>query len=281
MNGFVYPNVEKYLDGSTPRDVSKAYPIPTGDFWEAVAHGDVAGHSIIHKFGSALATTTLKPISLILDYQTPTAPVALEVVSDAGADATGGIGATKITVVGLDANWDEVIQVIDMAGVTPVAIPTSLFRLYRWYVSESGSYATSTVGSHVGNLSIQVAGAGAVWSTIPIVPLARGQSEIAAYTIPIGFTGYLVSKSVHVASTKICDFYFFQRPNADDVITPYTGTFRITELESGVDSQSDTLFRAPKGPHVGPCDIGFMAKMNTGSAVVSAEFELLLIQDGF
>jgi len=38
-------------------------------------------------------------------------------------------------------------------------------------------------------------------------------------------------------------------------------------------------FKAPKGPFVGPCDIGFMAKVSLTTGQTSCEFELLLIED--
>ena len=54
---------------------------------------------------------------------------------------------------------------------------------------------------------------------------------------------------------------------------------RITEREIGVQGGFDHHFAVPKGGHVGPCDIGFMAKVASGTASLSVEFELLLIDD--
>ena len=99
---------------------------------------------------------------------------------------------------------------------------TNLIRLYRWYVSSSGTYATQSAGSHVGDLTIRASGAGAIWSTIPNTPFPSGQSEVGCYTIPTGYTGYLLTKNIFTDTSKTADIFFFKRENADDVSAPYS-----------------------------------------------------------
>lgn len=248
-------------------------------FYLEVSKGKIDGHILVHKFGAGAVTTTLAPVSQLNKYQTPTTAVALEVVSDDAQDNASGTGAREITIIGLDENWNEVTQTVVPTGVTPVALDTNLIRMYRWYVSSSGTYATQTAGSHAGNLTIQVSGAGATWDTIPITPFPVGQSQIGAYTIPIGKTGYLVGKLVFTDTAKVADVYMFQRNNADDVTAPYTGTMRLIEREVGVAGGFDHHFEAPKNGFVGPCDIGFLAKVTSGTAEMSVEFELLVVDN--
>lgn len=252
------------------------------EFYLDVARGLIPKHFIVHKFGAGSITTALAPVTQTNAYQTPTAAVALELVSDNVADAQNGVGAREITVTGLDANWDELIQVVSTHatdGTIAVSIPTSLIRVYRWFVSSTGTYASSTAGSHVGNLSVQVSGGGTVWDTIPALPFPAGQSQIGAYTIPTGFTGYLVGKLVYTDTGKTADIYFFQRNNADDVSTPFSGAMRIVEREIGIQGGFDHHMILPKNGFVGPCDLGFMGKVTSGTADISVEFEILLIQD--
>jgi hypothetical protein len=249
------------------------------DYYTEVVKGNIAGHSMIHKFGAALLTTTLAPITNSGFYRVPTTATALEFVSDSTDDDIVGTGAQKITITGLDSNWEEVSQTIETDGTTPVAIPTSLTRVYRWYVSQSGSYATQTVGSHAGVLTIRESGGGDTWSEIPITPFPIGQSQIAVYTVPAGKTAYLLSKNIFVDTTKTADIYFYQRPLANDVTTPYTGTMRLIEREVGVQGGYDLRTKAPKGPFVGPCDLGFMGNVSVGTADASAEFELLVVDN--
>ncbi len=254
----------------------------TRDFLIEVAKGNIAGHSLVHKFGSADITTAIVPITSALVYQTPTVAASLEFVSSAAGDALNGVGAREITFIGLDASWNE--QTVVMAthatdGTTAVAISGTWFRLYRWYVSQSGTYATAVTGSHVGTLTTRVSGAGATWDTIGIAPLALGQSEIGVYTIPTGKTGYLMSKLITVDGIKEANVFFFQRPFADDVTTPFTGTMRLVEHEVGIQQNLNVPTESPKGPFVGPCDIGFLGETTAGTAEVSVEFELLIVDN--
>ena len=63
--------------------------IGSKDFLIEVAKGNIAGHSIIEKFGSAVVGTALTPVSVSTVYETPTSAVALEIVSsDANDTAT-------------------------------------------------------------------------------------------------------------------------------------------------------------------------------------------------
>ena len=249
------------------------------DFYTEVAKGNVPGHSIIHKFGSALLTTTQQVITRTGSYQTPTSVVSLEIVSDSSNDTAAGIGAQEVTVIGLNADWEEVTFTVIMNGLTPVPLGTDLIRLYRWYVSRSGSYADSVTSSHVGVLSIQVLGAGTMWDFIPNTPLPYGQSTMGAYTVPKKKKGYLLSKQIFVDSTKSADIYFFKRESADDVTPPYSGARRLLENEIGVAGTLTMDFRSPKGPFIGPCDIGFFGSVGVATAFTSVEFEILLVDD--
>lgn len=248
------------------------------DFLAEVAKGRVPGYSLVQKFGAGLLTTTLKPIAQSGIYKTPSSATALEYVG-AATDTALGAGAREITLQGLDEDWEEVTQVIATNGTTAVPIPIPLTRLYRWYVSKSGTYATMSTGSHVGIQTIREAGAGATWSTIPITPFPIGQSQIGVYTVPKGKVAYLLSKHIFTDTSKTADIYFFQRTNADISTAPFS-PMRLVEREVGVQGGYALEFMAPKGPFIGPCDIGFMGKVSLTSADCSVEFELLIIDVG-
>jgi len=267
--------------GNTGMASSTCYPCPQDPFYLAVAKGDVPGHSLVHKFGSATVGTTLSHIHTDGIYQTPTTAVALEFVSDNAGDNSAGLGAREVTIIGLDANWEETTQTLITNGVTPVQLDTDLVRLYRWYVSSSGVYSALGLQPHLGNIEIRVSGGGATWSTISNTPASFSQSQIGFYTVPINKTAYLLSKHISVASTKIADVYFVQRPFADDVTTPFSGVRRIIEREVGLSSGFSITSVTPKGPYIGPCDLGFYGKVNLTTGVISVEFELLIVDDGF
>ena len=251
----------------------------TEDWFTEVKKGNVAGHSVVHKFGAGALSTTLAPIDQDSTYPTPTTSQALEFLSSSLLDTSAGTGAREITIQGLAGDWSEITQTLVTSGTGAVALSSNLTRLYRWYVSDSGTYATEIAGSHAGILTIRAAGGGTVWSTIPITPFPIAQSQIGVYTVPINKTAYLYSKNIFTDTSKAADIYFFQRPLANDVTTGFTGIMRLVQREVGVTGGYNLRTSFPKGPFVGPCDIGFMGQVSVGTAECSVEFELLLVDD--
>ena len=244
-----------------------------------IASKEIDGYHAVHKFGAGELTSIMKPISQGGFYRVPTTPTSLEFVSDDVDDTYLGAGARQITITGLDSSWEEVTFTINTSGTTAVALPIDLLRVYRWYVSSSGTYATQTVASHQGELELREVGGGQTWSIIPNSPFPVGQSEIGVYTIPKGKTGYLLSKFMFTDTTKTADIFFYGRCFADDVTTPYSGTMRLVEREIGLTEGQSITYQIPKGPFVGPCDIGFMGRVSSGTVDVSVEFELIVIDD--
>jgi hypothetical protein len=259
-------------------------PLYVQDWKVEVSKRNIPGHSIVQKFGSNRAVTqTLAVISDSGVYMTPTTAQALEFVSDDAADTAAGVGAREITIEGLDSNWEPVIQTLATNGTTPVALTTNLTRLYRWYVSGSGTYASLSAVSYAGTLTIQTAGGGSVWSTIPdgTTLVFPGQSLIGSYTVPNGYKAYLLDQHITVDSNKECSVYFMQRPDADVISAPFSAR-RIVDETLGLVSDVNKEHPIPKGPFIGPCDLGYIGKKDaSGTAALTVEYDLLLIQDGF
>jgi hypothetical protein len=250
------------------------------EWYQRVSNGEVPGYSLVHKFGAGELGTTVAPVTLTGSYFTPTTAQALEFISSSAEDTSLGDGAREVTVIGLDLNWLEVEQTVITNGTTPVQLTTDLTRLYRWYVSSSGTYSSAEGGSsHSGDLTIRASGGGDDWTLIENTPLSTGQSQIGVYTIPKFKKAYGLSKSIFVDTTKVADIYVFYRDNCDDITSPFSGTRRIVEREVGVTGGFQREYVAPLGPFTGPCDIGFMAKVSQGSGFMSCEFDLLLIDE--
>lgn len=254
--------------------------------WLDISRGLVTGMQTIEKFGyNANIGTGFTPVCSAGVYRTPTSAVSLELLSSAAADAQNGVGARTITIEGLDANWEfQSVTTSTNAtnGTTATAISGTWLRVFRAWVASSGTYATQSSGSHVGTITIRVAGGGATWANIPLVnSFPVGQSLIGAYTVPLGYTGYIFLKEVTADTGKTIDAAYFIRENADDVTTPYTGTMRVKSLKSGLSGGSGFSTgenRVPLGPFIGPTDIGFLAS-GASTPEVSVEFEIFLIQE--
>lgn len=249
-------------------------------FFVEVAKGNVPGHSIVHKFGHSDVGTTLQPITFSGVYKTPTTAVALEFVSDDVNDTAAGTGAREITITGIGVNYDEITQVIATNGTTAVAIPISLLRLYEWYVSASGTYATQSAGSHVGTLIIRVASAGATWSAIDDIAFPHGRSEIGVYTIPDGYRGYIIHQDIDVDSNKSAEITIFKREGIDIITAPFTPMTVVSDYV-GVSGHRPGFLKIPMNSFPARTDIGFMGRIASGTADITVHFGILLIEDGY
>lgn len=237
--------------------------------------------SLVHKFGrNPSLTTSYTPISIGAIYRTPQVSGATKVRVKAGnaADTADGNGAREVTIVGLNASGEEVSETLATAGGS--AGPNSTYeyiRLYRAFVSKSGTYASQSGGSHTADVVIENAAGTQDWLTIDVDGFAFGQSEIAAYTVPLGYEAWIPSQHIYVQTTKPVDVVFFQRPGILETAAPYQA-MRVIQSYVGMDaaSASDHQF-TPIGPIAELTDIGYMAK-GASTPSISVDFDILLFR---
>lgn len=158
----------------------------TGDymmFKVAVGLGKVPGYRIFRKFGMnddvpASGTEYMWPPGT--PRVLPTSVGVCSVSSTAAADDVAGTGAQTVTIEGLDANYDEISETVDMDGVTPVNTTASFLRVNRAFVATAGSGA-----ENAGDISISIGG-----NLQAFIEDTEGQTHQTLYTVPAGH--YLV-----------------------------------------------------------------------------------------
>ena len=248
---------------------------PANDFAALSARG-LTNYDVVHKFGRNSAVgTSFVAISLVGNYQMPTTAQALEIISSDANDTAAGTGARVVTVQGLDANWAAISQDVPMNGTTAAALTTNMTRLYRAFVKESGTYATGSVGSHAGDITIRAAGGGASWSLLSSTDYARAQSELGAYSVPAGKSALVRNILVSVDSNKFVDVLLMHRAEADVVIAPYGASRIVFELGS-ISGERTVRTNAPFDSFAGPCDLYFLGKVSSGTTEVDVDFEIWL-----
>jgi len=254
--------------------------------WLDVSRGLTSGMSVIKKFGRNPAVgTSFAPITRGGQYRTPQPSAATTLRVKAGGnanDTAAGTGAREITLEGLGSDFLPLTETLATAGASASSATASTFtRLFRAYVSESGTYATASAGSHAGAITIENGSGGTDWVTIGATDFPKSQSEIAAYTIPSGYTGYVKLKNISVDSGKTVEIIFFAREGADATAAPYKAMRSQSAFAGVAGGTLNNLTGAeiPFGPYTGPCDVGFLAKVSTGTASVSAEFEIYLVDE--
>ena len=252
------------------------------DFPLDVAKGEVPGHSVIQKFGrNSAVSSSFVPICLSGFYRTPTTNTALEVVSTDVDDNASGAGARTIYYEGLQVSGGNLVvvsDVVELDGTTAVALPDSLIRLYRWYVASSGVYASQSVGSHQGDITIQESGAGNVWSKIENNGFPRAQSQIGVYTVPTGYTAYVSKISYSVESDKEADILMFKREGVLNTSAPYNAMTLVTEINSATGNYT-VEYRTPL-KFEEETDFGFLGKLKSNTGPMTVDFEIKLIENG-
>ena len=127
------------------------------------------------------------------------------------------------------------------------------------------------------------AGGGATWATIPTITTAfgAGESLIGAYTVPAGYTAFILSQIFSIDGNKSANLYFFNRSDANDVSSPYTGVMKTQSIYTGASNVYQFEHKANKS-YSEYTDIGFLASYTSGGTVsIAVEFELLLIDNTY
>ena len=150
--------------------------------WEQGATlGRIGGHSRVAQYGhtpTAAAGTDVWEGASAYPFQA--AATKLEILSASASDTAAGTGARTFTIVGLDANFNVISEVITLAGVTPVQTVNSYLRVNGLTIASAGSGNTNA-----GDVTLRVTGAGASQA---IARAGYGYAKQAIYTVPAGFT---------------------------------------------------------------------------------------------
>ena len=251
----------------------------TQDFLIEVAKGNVAGHSLVHKFGkNEDVGATFEPLSIGALYNTvqPAAATALRVKAGNAADTAAGDGAREITFIGLDETGAEVTEAEATAGESASTATTATFiRLYRAYVSSSGLYAGAGVDSMTADIVIEST-APVDWATIEKPDVGRSQTQIGQYSVPLGKTAYVMAYTLTTDALKEVDFLFFQRGSILDAAAPYEARRTVIEHVGIKGTISGTFSGAQKFTEL--TDIGWMCKA-ASAAEVTVDFDILLVDN--
>lgn len=264
----------------TPSNDNRRLPVATSvignehypvyiDFLLEVNKGLVPGHSLIHKFGQNLVATTIEQdvwgqggvMSFLQAAET------MDVVSsDTINDISTGDNARTVTIIGLDANFNEISEDITLLA-TAVTTTQEFIRVYRMYVTGTGTYGATNAG----NITATATTEGTVQCNISI---DDGQSGTTHLTIPAGYTGYLFRVSITVDSNQACDFHLIKREGADVVAAPFT-PYRSIHHWEGISQEGETLGAYHELPE--KTDVWFTCKMKQATGEVDVDYDVLLV----
>ena len=166
----------------------------------AVAMGHIPGYHIVDKFGwnpdvdtaadedvwSNGGVYTGQPVGFV--------PETVDVFSDDAADTTAGTGARTVEITGLLTSTATVYttETLTLNGVTPVTSTNTWYRVNRARVLTAGSG-----GENAGNITIQATTTTS--NVFAFIGVGFNQSQVAAWTVPIGHTLYIKTVEVGIS----------------------------------------------------------------------------------
>ena len=238
--------------------------------------GKLAGYSTVAKFGrnDDVGTGAYEDIWVNGGtYNWLQAASAVRVKAGGNiADDSGGAGAQKVMIAGLDENWMQVEEEVTLAGASASSPTTTTFiRVYRAYVTDAGAYT----GSNTAAIVIETTGD----VTVASIGAGLGQTQLGIYTVPAGKTAYLVRVFINVSQVgnKQVNVRMWQRQNADDVTTPFASK-RLVDIWDEVAGQvAVSHLSYPSFP--AKTDVWFDAIADTAASAVDVRFDMILVDD--
>jgi hypothetical protein len=238
-----------------------------------VARNQIMGHYALFKFGinGDVGTSVETVWAQGGTYVYPTAATVMKISSSSADDAAAGTGARTISIAGLDASYNEISETVTLNGQTEVNTVNSYLRITRMFVVTAGSGATA--------VGVIYAGTGTVTSGVPatvygMIAIGANQTQMAFWTVPAGYTLYLMGtfySSGNSTANAFTNFQLIQRPlggvfrQQSSTRTPGSGDF-VLDLHTPVAFPEKT-------------DIEIRAIASAGSSNVSAEFEGIYIKN--
>lgn len=257
--------------------------ITNKDFYLEVAKGNVAGHSVINKFGHAHdgVQTTATDIWDRADstptqqiWVAPTTARIHQIVSSSASDTSGGAGTRTLRVYGL-TGWstNEVSEDITMNGTTDVATSNAYVIIHRMQVLTKG--ATST------NVGTITATADTDSTVTAHIIAGDGQTNMAIYGVPSTQKAFIMQwyGSIGKASGASATIGFNLRVNPE----PQTELINFVEKHHrGVQSDgtsSDNWLFSPCLVVPGPAIIKVQGIGSAADIEAAAGFDLVLVDN--
>ena len=143
---------------------------------------------IQHGYNGAINTTSAEDLwTQGGAWAAPVAAVVHHIASASASDSAGQLGATSVQVYGLDTNFDQINEVVTLAGTTDVTTTNAYSRLTRMIVRScsDGSAGQANVGA------ITATSSDAAGTVTCAIAAGNNQSRQAIYTVPRNTVGVI------------------------------------------------------------------------------------------
>jgi hypothetical protein len=231
---------------------------PTPNVYLDIARGSISNSKIVHKFGANFDIDQgTDPESVwsgggVYPWASLSSAETIYCLSTDAGDTT------TLTIEGLDANYDEISETVTLTGTSAVTTSNTFLRVFRM------TYDATNVGT------ITARTVSASGTIVAQIDAGYAQTLMAVYTVPAGFTAYLVALDATIDGTKTCQMLMYHRL--------FGKPFRIAHVAES-DGHYRYDFTAPLTvPEKTDIDIR-INEVSGNDARVTANFDLVLIKD--
>lgn len=232
----------------------------TEPFYLQLGRGQIENHKHIFKFGFNPDVNgteeTIWDVGGIYAY--PASAVTMTATTTAGTPATDN--GVKIIIQGLDADYNEVSEEVILAGSGTATTTQTFRRVFRAYVS----------GSQAPTANVNITNGGTTYAR---VSLNDNQTLMAVWTVPAGYTAYILKGNVGTGTTNINQYVI-----ASLVARELGGVFRT---QAKVTIQSGEIAFDFEVPLAFPekTDIEARAVSSGANNLIFADFEMIYIKN--
>jgi len=155
-----------------------------------VSRGQIPGHRSVAVFGYNpdvdTSRVTVWPYTGILPL--PAAALQMSVSSSSANDTANGTGARTVFVAGVDANYNEISEIVTLNGQTAVLTAQAFFHINNAYVATAGSGLSAAGDIYFGTGTVT---AGVPATVYDLIKFDYNQRITGSYTVPAGHTAYV------------------------------------------------------------------------------------------
>ncbi len=262
----IYEEVVQQMFGGWPKRIYDHTDL-------AISRGHSIGYRTLYKFGYNPDVDTQEETvwGNAGNYIWLDSAVNMFVSSTSVNDSGTGTGARTILIQGLDENYNEIEETITLNGQTQVTTELSYLRIYRSFVTLAGSNQGTSGVIYIGSSG----STGGVPNSSVYASISVGnQTQIAAYTVPAGYTLYVDEINFTAAvsqSNKLVHCKFNSRDYESNV-------FRTRFVQVIQSNQLIQSFKYPQG-FAEKTDLECRVSTDTTNTAIGASFQGVLIKN--
>ena len=223
-----------------------------------VARGQIPGHHFRHVLGE-VPSMSQNETGTIWDIDDTNYPWSA--FADAGtlsvARASASDADKRVIIYGLDADYNEIVDEVVLAAASGNVTAKSFIRIH--------SARMNGTSDNVGNVTITKGG-----TTVARILAGVGNTLMGIYTVPAGYTAYLTQGVMTIQNGGDATGTFFYRVPGDRFIIGHR--FEVAS------SEYHYAFTCPFAVPA-KSDLDVRASVRTNNSLVTAAFDLILIQN--